>query len=123
MFGSVGAWLFESVAGLRPAPDAQGFDRVEIRPGVAGDLSWARARYRSVRGLITVSWRKDSGNRLRLDAELPPGVSADVWLPARLPDRITESGRPFAPVRIENGWALCKVPSGRYGFVAGTGGD
>jgi alpha-L-rhamnosidase len=42
MFGSVGAWLIESVAGLRPAPDAVGFDRVEIRPGVAGDLTWAR---------------------------------------------------------------------------------
>jgi hypothetical protein len=41
-----------------------------------------------------VSWRRESGGRLRLDVDLPPGVSANVWLPARRPGRITESGRP-----------------------------
>jgi alpha-L-rhamnosidase len=116
MFGSVAAWMMESVAGLRPAPDAVGFDKVEIRPGAVRDLTWAKARYRSVRGPISVSWRKDSG-AFRLDAELPVGVSGQVWLPARNPERITESGRPFTPIRTENGRAFCEIGSGRYAFT------
>jgi alpha-L-rhamnosidase len=116
MFGSIAAWMMESVAGLRPAPDAVGFDKVQIRPGIVRDLTWAKARYRSVRGPIAVSWRKD-GDVLRLDVELPVGVSGQVWLPARAPERITESGRPVTPARTENGRAVCEIGSGRYAFA------
>ena len=47
--GSVGDWLYESVAGIRPT--APGYERVLIAPQ-PGELEWARATYRSVRGEI-----------------------------------------------------------------------
>lgn len=118
MFGSVGAWLVESVAGLRPAADAVGFDRVEIRPGVVAGLSQAETRYRSVRGEIAVSWRKE-GALLRTEVTLPVGVTGTLCLPTHQPDRITENGRPFTPQRVENERRVYgTLAAGRYTFMS-----
>ena len=118
MFGSVGAWLTESVAGLRLAADAVGFNRVEIRPDVVRGLSRAQSRYRSVRGEISVSWRKE-GALLRTDVALPVGVTGVVYLPTDQPERVTESGRPFAPTQTgDQRRVRCEIPSGRYTFTS-----
>jgi alpha-L-rhamnosidase len=45
-----------------------------------GNLEWARATYRSVRGPITSEWRQDD-ERFRLEVELPPNVAGSVVLP------------------------------------------
>jgi alpha-L-rhamnosidase len=75
--GSVGQWLYEHVAGIRPA--APGYERVLVAPE-PGELEWARATYRSVRGAITSEWRQDGGS-FRLEVEIPPNVTATVVLP------------------------------------------
>jgi alpha-L-rhamnosidase len=75
--GSVVQWLYEHVAGIRAAEP--GYARVVIAPE-PGDLAWARATYRSVRGPITSAWRQD-GERFRLEVELPPNVTGSVVLP------------------------------------------
>jgi alpha-L-rhamnosidase len=75
--GSVGQWLYEHVAGIRAA--APGFERVVIAPE-PGELEWARASYRSVRGTIRSAWRWE-GDEFRLDVELPANVTATVMLP------------------------------------------
>jgi alpha-L-rhamnosidase len=75
--GSVGEWLYEYVAGIRPAEP--GYARVIIAPE-PGELEWARAEYRSVRGPILSSWRQD-GDTFHLDVELPPNVTGTVVLP------------------------------------------
>jgi alpha-L-rhamnosidase len=51
--GSVGQWLYEYVAGIRAAEP--GYGRIVIAPE-PGELAWARATYRSVRGPITSAW-------------------------------------------------------------------
>jgi alpha-L-rhamnosidase len=75
--GSVAQWLYEYVAGIRPAEP--GYEHVLIAP-TPGPLEWARATYRSVRGPITSAWRQ-SGEQFRLDVELPANVTATVVLP------------------------------------------
>jgi alpha-L-rhamnosidase len=75
--GSVGQWLYEYVAGIRPAEP--GYAHVLIAPN-PGPLEWARATYRSVRGPITSAWRQD-GDVFRLDVEIPANVTATVVLP------------------------------------------
>jgi alpha-L-rhamnosidase len=75
--GSVGAWLYEYVAGIRAA--APGYERVLIAP-VPGELEWASARYRSVRGEIGSAWRREGGT-FNLEVEIPPNVSATIVLP------------------------------------------
>jgi alpha-L-rhamnosidase len=75
--GSIGRWLYEHVAGIRPA--APGYARVLIAPE-PGELEWARATYRSVRGPIGSSWRR-AGEELELTVGIPPNVTATVVLP------------------------------------------
>jgi len=75
--GSVVQWLYEYVAGIRPAKP--GYEHVLIAPN-PGPLEWARASFRSVRGPITSAWRQD-GDAFRLDVEIPANVTATVVLP------------------------------------------
>ena len=75
--GSVGQWLYEYVGGIRAA--APGYERVLIAPE-PGELEWARAEYRSVRGTISSAWRRE-GDELTLEVEIPPNVTATVVVP------------------------------------------
>ena len=84
--GSVAQWLYEYVAGIRPAKP--GYEHVLIAPE-PGPLEWARATYRSVRGPITSAWRQD-GDVFRLDVEIPANVTATVD-PARRRDAATSA--------------------------------
>ena len=79
--GAVGEWLYRFILGIEPAPEAQGFSRLVLRPHPGGSLSWARGAYRSARGLIASEWHKD-GDRLTLRIELPPNVTASVRIPS-----------------------------------------
>ncbi|MCA1947536.1 MAG: glycoside hydrolase family 78 protein [Armatimonadetes bacterium] len=78
-FGSVGQFLFESVAGIRPAEP--GFRRVRIEPLPVRGLTWVEASYESIHGPIGVSWRK-RGKRLQLSVTVPPNVQAEIPIPA-----------------------------------------
>ena len=128
MFGSVSEWYFKGLGGIKPHPEAVGFDRMLIEPHVAGDLTWARARYDSVRGPVVSHWQIGDG-RLRLEVEVPVNTTAVVRVPTRDPSSVTESGRPAsgAPgVRVfsaEPGAAArFEIGSGRYVFVAAAPG-
>ena len=50
------------LAGINPAPDAVGFDKIIIRPQPVGDLKWVKASYDSVRGKIVSEWSREAGN-------------------------------------------------------------
>ncbi len=121
MFGSVSEWLVAGLGGIRPADDAVGFDRIEIRPQVVPGLDHVRAAYRSVRGDVLCEWRR-SGSRLRLHVVIPPEARATVWVPTSDPGSVRESGRPAdeaTGIRVgpaEAGAVVCAVGSGDYRF-------
>lgn len=121
MFGSVDEWFYKAVAGINPAPDAEGFDRIIIRPRPGGGLTWAKAEYNSIRGKIRSEWQKE-GDGFSLRVTIPPNAQALVYVPARKSDRITESGKPAdqSPGLRFQGWqnnaAVYKVGSGDYRF-------
>jgi len=60
MYGSVSQWFLQSLAGIRPGPDAVAFDTIFIAPRPLLDQistsSWLKASYNSVRGPIYVTW-------------------------------------------------------------------
>ncbi len=133
--GSVGRWLFETVAGINIDPSQPGFKRAIIRPRPAGDLIWARAEYPSMYGLIRSEWRRDDG-RLALEVLIPANTSALVFLPTRGERKIsvTEQGTPVLTngqsdqrmpgvnfLRHERDSAVFEVGSGRYEFGLNTG--
>ncbi|RYG38749.1 alpha-L-rhamnosidase [bacterium] len=79
-YGAIGDWLYRSVAGI--APGEPGYKRIEMKPQVGGDLTWAEAWHESPYGRIESSWRADGG-RFIWDILVPPGVTADAHVPGR----------------------------------------
>jgi alpha-L-rhamnosidase len=77
---SIGAWFIEGIGGIRPDERAPGFRHFFVKPAVVGDLSFAKARYRSIRGEIVSEWHIDKGN-LTLTVTVPPGATATVVVP------------------------------------------
>lgn len=118
--GAVGAWLIESVAGIRGDEERVGYEHVTIEP-VPGDLDSARGSYRSVRGEIVSDWSQEPG-RFRLEVTIPPNVTATVVLPA-LGGSLTEGGGDAAEapgvrsVRRDGDRWRVEVGSGSYEFL------
>jgi alpha-L-rhamnosidase len=121
MFGSVSEWLFAWVAGIQPDPAAFGFDRIVFRPQPVGDLTWAKARIRTVRGEARSEWRLD-GRRFVLDVTVPANTTATVHIPGADPAAVREGGATAASSEgvafrgVENGSCVYAVGSGKYEF-------
>lgn len=91
MYGSYSAWFYRAVAGLRPDPDAPGYERVLVRPGLPRSLTAAAATVETLRGPCAVAWQRDTA-RTRLALTVPAGSEADVLLPLA-PATLRESDR------------------------------
>ena len=120
---SIGAWFIEGIGGIRLDEKAPGFRHFFLKPTPVGDLTFARTSYRSAHGTIVSNWRIENG-ALHMDATVPPGTSATLYLPAGVPAAVTESGRPAAQAAgvqfrgAEKGKAVFELASGSYQFVA-----
>jgi alpha-L-rhamnosidase len=117
--GSVGAWLIESVLGIRNDPAGVAYERVVIEP-VPGELTAARGSYRSIRGEIAVDW-SSSADRFGLAVTVPPNLTATVVVPAR-GGALREGGADAAGaagvqsvVEADGSWRVA-VGSGTYEF-------
>lgn len=123
MFGSVSAWFYQWLAGIQPHPDAEGFDRIIIRPQPVMGLSWVEAEYKSIRGTIHVRWERKEKSFL-LKVTIPPNTRAEVFLPTSDISGIYEKEKP--PINRSDkliweagkGYAVCQIGSGTYTFIA-----
>jgi len=118
-YGSCGEWMLSSMAGI--STDGPGFKRIVIHPRPGGGISYTKASYDSIEGLIASSW-KQSRSGFALDVTIPANTTATVYVPAKNIDDITESGRPtvntggLSFLRMENGCAVFDAGSGEYKF-------
>ncbi len=121
MFGSVSEWFYKALAGIQPAPEAVGFDRILLAPQVVGDLQWVKARYDSVRGTVVSEWTRNA-DQFRWHVRVPVGTTATLVLPARERTTITEGGKAVERaqgiqfLRMEDGKAILALGSGDYRF-------
>ena len=79
LLGSVEKFFYRDLAGIRAT--APGFREVAIAPQVVGDLEWARAQVRTVRGEIAVALAAQRRPRSRWNVTIPGNVTANVILP------------------------------------------
>jgi len=78
--GSVGEWLFRSVAGIGQAEDSAGFVTIRIEPRFDDSLGFVEASYDSIRGPIATRWER-AGGEIRLKVEIPANGDAEIVLP------------------------------------------
>ena len=88
MLGHIEEWFYHDLAGIGQAEGGVGFQHVVIRPQVVGDVTWVKASYKSLKGLVSVDWRV-SGGKLSLRVEIPRGARATVVVPAQAPGLAT----------------------------------
>ena len=88
--GAAMSWLWTRCCGIRPAEP--GYKAVTIKPYPGGKLTYAKASYESVSGLIESSWQI-SGGTFILDVTIPENVTATVVLPDGTVTENAKSGR------------------------------
>jgi len=81
MFGSVGAWFYQALAGIGLDGDAGvGYRQIRIDPQVVEDLQSVSASVDTVLGRVSSSWTHDPGV-ITVDLDVPVGAVAKVVLP------------------------------------------
>jgi hypothetical protein len=122
-FLSIGAWFIEGITGIRLDPAQPGYRHFVVRPGIVGDLTWAKGEHESPYGRIATDWKLSDG-WLTLSVDVPANTSATVFVPTRAPFSVTESGQPAAQssgvrfVKAGDGAAVFGIGSGTYVFRA-----
>jgi alpha-L-rhamnosidase len=115
MFGGVGQWLYENVAGIRPLEP--GYRKIAFDPTLPDGLTHAEASYDSVRGTIRSSWTR-SGSVLTMDVTVPANATGLVYVPASEPAAITVDDAANARFVAKQGSRLLyQIASGRYRFT------
>ncbi|UUU19419.1 alpha-L-rhamnosidase [Streptomyces sp. DSM 40750] len=89
-YGAVAAWLYRSVAGLRPVDP--GYRTIEIAPRPGGTLTSAEASIATPYGTASVAW-SIGDDALTVKAVLPPGTTGrfsapEGWRGAEAIDRL-----------------------------------
>ncbi|HEY5510923.1 MAG TPA: family 78 glycoside hydrolase catalytic domain [Prolixibacteraceae bacterium] len=122
MYGSVVAWFFNTLAGISPDPEHPGKADFMINPFIDNELTFAKASYNSVYGLLSSSWKKER-DALILDVEIPVNTTATISFPCGKPEQVEENGvsvmksGEFKFLRIEKDRLLFRVGSGKYHFM------
>ncbi len=122
-FLSIGAWFIEGVAGIQVDPRQPGYKHFIIKPGMIGDLTWAKGELDSIHGKIVSDWKIED-HTFTLNITIPANTTATVHVPAKKATDVSEGGRPTSTakglkfLRMENGRAVFSVDSGSYQFVS-----
>lgn len=77
-YGAVMGWVFQTVGGIDAV--TPGFGQIRIQPQFDPHLTWAVARFDSIRGTIKTQWRRE-GSSVVLSVDVPPNTTAIVTLP------------------------------------------
>ena len=122
-FTAVASWMTKSLGGVRPDPENPGFKSFIIQPVPAGDLSFATVKTESLYGPIRSHWERDAA-QFKLNVSIPPNSDATVYIPTSNASTILEGGVSIGeapgvtPLGYEDGYAVLRVESGDYTFVA-----
>lgn len=77
-YGSIGDWLYRAVAGLDMDEKQPGYKRILFRPRPDSGLTYAKASYQSVYGLVRSEWNLGEDGAITYEFELPPNTTAEA---------------------------------------------
>ena len=80
-WGDISALMIEYFAGIRPNPDLQSADNIDIRPLFSTDMQHAKAYYNAPAGRVDVAWKR-AGESIALTLTYPEGANGLVIAPS-----------------------------------------
>ena len=93
-YGAIGDWLYRYVAGIDTDEAAPGYKHIQIKPHPGPGLTWAKAGFESMYGLIHAEWHlTDSNTAMEIRIILPPNTTANVQLPNAQVASLLENGK------------------------------
>lgn len=110
-YGSIGAWLYNTVAGIELDSALPGYKHVLLRPQLGGGLSYASARLKTLYGPLVSHWTFNKGI-FEWTVVVPPNTTATVYLPLQTEGKIMMNGQAVNSYVHE-------VEAGEYRFVVG----
>jgi alpha-L-rhamnosidase len=78
LFGSVDKFFYKGLAGINTG--SPGYEQIAIKPCVVGDLKYAKASIKTVRGLVKVDWERCEKS-LAMKVTIPVNSQAEVSVP------------------------------------------
>jgi alpha-L-rhamnosidase len=108
-FGSVVAWVYQTVAGIDTSSSGPGFHEITIQPRPSSAMTSARGEYQSVYGKIVSEWNGSPSGPFQLNVTIPANATAKIILPEIPNAQITRDGKPVKESVLE-------VGSGSYRF-------
>ncbi len=91
-YGAVGAWMYQTVAGLELDPNEPGYRHIIFRPRPGGSITWAKASLKTPQGLVSINWQL-SESELKLEITIPEGSHASL----EIPEGFTASEAEYSP--------------------------
>lgn len=130
-YGAVLEWMYKKMAGISPDPENPGFKHIilcptpdtrkkDSLPEGQEPITWVKATYKSVSGLIKAAWEWENGQFV-FKATVPDGTTARVEFPLLGGEaRVNINGQIFTPEElngsVQNGKLVFEVTPGEYTF-------
>jgi alpha-L-rhamnosidase len=130
MLGSVDAWFYRFLAGIQLDLPEPGWQRINIKPYVLGELNFVSGSVNTFKGLVSSKWTKHYDS-LEFEVMIPVNTSATVSVPKRGWEQVIISEgestiwQDSAPAQTVAGisggqeqesWVTFEVGSGSYRF-------
>jgi len=80
MLGSISAWFYRALAGLRLDPAARGASHFIIRPAMVSGVNRASASLPTVRGTASIAWQRNN-KKITMQVEIPANSRATLCVP------------------------------------------
>lgn len=79
-YGSIGSWLYQSVAGIEIDPEKPGYKHSILRPQPGGGLTHASAKLKTAYGELVSEWKTANG-KFDWTVVVPANTTATIHLP------------------------------------------
>ena len=79
MFGSIGDYFYQGLAGINPVTAAPGFQEILLKPYFASGMSRLHAEHRTPQGWLRTDWQREDGH-IDYSVEVPGGSTAILRL-------------------------------------------
>jgi alpha-L-rhamnosidase len=117
VYGAIGEWLYQYVAGINIDPDHPGYKHVLLAPHPGGGLQNASAEILTLYGKVCSSWKFENEDFV-YEVTIPANSSATVILPFAQARQVKQNGNSLATGfnQLNNNLQL-NLGSGKYRFV------